>query len=302
MRPRPPHFSPERGSASPMSRVFFAVWPDAPTRNALDALSRAYAARTGGRAAVASNLHLTLAFVGEVATCRVTALQEAGLAATAAEVPFTLTLDRIGAFQQRRHHLDWHLDAAAGARAARAAIERRTRERRISDREPGIPAACHAGTPLPPGRRRRTRGADRMAGRERRAERVGVVAWRRAVSRARGVAAELPGARRLGAVQLRCATASAVGHPRISGRDRYRAAGSATRAPCGRHPESAAWARWGHRRDPDARADLAVSQIRRSCQDRNPDPTRIRSRTRNRTRRTPAVRRHTEVLAAENTG
>jgi 2'-5' RNA ligase len=82
-----------------MSRVFFAVWPDAPARDALDALARDYATRTGGRAAVASNLHLTLAFLGEVPTSRVTALQGIGLAATAAVAPFALTLDRVGAFR-----------------------------------------------------------------------------------------------------------------------------------------------------------------------------------------------------------
>jgi len=82
-----------------MLRVFFAVWPDAPARAALDALARACAAQNGGRAAAASNLHLTLAFVGEIATSRVATLQSTGLAATVAVAPFTLTLDRIGAFR-----------------------------------------------------------------------------------------------------------------------------------------------------------------------------------------------------------
>ena len=82
-----------------MLRVFFAVWPDAPARDALDALARDCAAQNGGRPAVSSNLHLTLAFVGEIAASRVATLQATGSAATAAVAPFTLTLDRIGAFR-----------------------------------------------------------------------------------------------------------------------------------------------------------------------------------------------------------
>jgi len=99
MRPRQPDFTPARGAALSPVRVFFAVWPDATARNVLDALARDCAARTGGRAAVSSNLHLTLAFVGEIETSRVATLQAIGLAATAAVAPFTLALDRIGAFR-----------------------------------------------------------------------------------------------------------------------------------------------------------------------------------------------------------
>ena len=124
-----------------MPRVFFAeVWPDAPARDALDALARGCAAQTGGRAAVSSNLHLTLAFVGEVATSRVTALQPIGLAATAAVLPFTLTLDQIGAF--RSAGIAW-----IGTSTLPPELEQVVRtlndelERRISDRAPGIPAA-----------------------------------------------------------------------------------------------------------------------------------------------------------------
>ena len=82
-----------------MLRVFFAVWPDAPAREALDVLARDCAATSGGRAAAASNLHLTLAFVGDVAASRVSALHAIGLAASMAAPPFTLTLDRVGAFR-----------------------------------------------------------------------------------------------------------------------------------------------------------------------------------------------------------
>ena len=81
-------------------RVFFAVWPDADACALLASLARDCAARTGGRAALSSNLHLTLAFVGEVERSRVATLQAIGLAACAAAAPFTLTLDRVGAFRK----------------------------------------------------------------------------------------------------------------------------------------------------------------------------------------------------------
>jgi len=99
MRPQQPHFNAAGGSSLPRVRVFFAVWPDAPARNALDTLARERAAQAGGRAAASSNLHLTLAFVGEIEMTRVATLQAIGLAATAAVAPFTLALDRIGAFR-----------------------------------------------------------------------------------------------------------------------------------------------------------------------------------------------------------
>jgi 2'-5' RNA ligase len=46
-------------------RLFFALWPDKPTRAALAALARTVVAKTGGRAVTPDNLHLTLAFLGE---------------------------------------------------------------------------------------------------------------------------------------------------------------------------------------------------------------------------------------------
>ena len=83
--------------ASPL-RVFFALWPDAGARDALSALARDTAAQTGGRAPSAGNLHLTLAFLGDVAAARLAALHLIGSAVASAVHPFTLTLDRVGAF------------------------------------------------------------------------------------------------------------------------------------------------------------------------------------------------------------
>ena len=79
-------------------RIFFALWPDAGARDALWALARDTAAQTRGRAPPAGNLHLTLAFLGDVATARIAALHVLGSTVASAVPPFTLTLDRVGAF------------------------------------------------------------------------------------------------------------------------------------------------------------------------------------------------------------
>ena len=90
---------PEPGPRNvPPLRVFFALWPDAGARDALSALARDTAAQAGGRAPPAGNLHLTLAFLGDVAAARIAALGAIGSAVAAAGPPFTLTLDRVGAF------------------------------------------------------------------------------------------------------------------------------------------------------------------------------------------------------------
>ena len=109
---------PEPGPRDPSPlRVFFALWPDAGSRDALWALARDTAAQTGGRAPSAGNVHLTLAFLGDVAAARIAALDAIGLAVAAAVPPFTLTLDRVGAFGDGR--IAW-----AGASAPPRDLER----------------------------------------------------------------------------------------------------------------------------------------------------------------------------------
>lgn len=74
------------------ARVFFALWPDAAVRDALDRLAGALHRLRGGRRTRAETLHLTLVFVGNLLRERLPALQAAaaGIQAPA----FTLTLDR----------------------------------------------------------------------------------------------------------------------------------------------------------------------------------------------------------------
>jgi 2'-5' RNA ligase len=108
-----------RGCEAPL-RVFFALWPDAEARDALAALSRTIAARAGGRAPAVENLHLTLAFVGEIAPDRVAALVTAGREAADGVVAFEFALDRVGAFRGNR--IVW-----AGASSVPAELDRLAR-------------------------------------------------------------------------------------------------------------------------------------------------------------------------------
>jgi 2'-5' RNA ligase len=87
------------------SRVFFALWPDEEVRAAIESLARDCVLRIGGRAPDAANLHLTMAFIGEVPADRVPVLREIGKCVSALLSPFTLTLDRIGAF--RKQEIAW---------------------------------------------------------------------------------------------------------------------------------------------------------------------------------------------------
>jgi 2'-5' RNA ligase len=80
-------------------RCFFALWPDAAARDALAELAREVAAQARGRAPVAGNIHLTLAFLGNVTPSQGDALREVGAVASASAPPFGFTLDRVGMFR-----------------------------------------------------------------------------------------------------------------------------------------------------------------------------------------------------------
>ena len=96
-----------------MARLFFALWPDAGARAALAAKAGEVARRCGGRPVPAANLHLTLAFLGEVDPGAMPALRDA--ASLARAEAFGLELDQLGAFA--RAGVAW-----AGCRRAPAAL------------------------------------------------------------------------------------------------------------------------------------------------------------------------------------
>ena len=81
-------------------RLFFAIWPDAPAAHALAKLAVEVAGRTGGRATPAEKIHLTLAFLGEVAAERSAEVAAAGGALRVR--PFELAFDILGWFRGAR--------------------------------------------------------------------------------------------------------------------------------------------------------------------------------------------------------
>lgn len=84
----------------PARRLFFALWPDAATRAALDEVGASLHARWGGRRMQRESLHMTLAFLGDTPLARLDALR--GLAANITGEAFTLKLDRPGCWQHNR--------------------------------------------------------------------------------------------------------------------------------------------------------------------------------------------------------
>lgn len=83
-------------SAVRLRRLFFALWPDDGTREALRRATRALVRHCGGRPVPARNFHLTLAFLGNVPDEQIDAVHAAGRAC--ALDPLTLLLDRFGYF------------------------------------------------------------------------------------------------------------------------------------------------------------------------------------------------------------
>lgn len=86
-------------------RLFFALWPDEPVRDAIDgaaveAMERGALAGIGGRRVPRHNLHLTLVFLGDVPNREVSILQTR--ADTVSAAAFALRLDRFGTFPRAR--------------------------------------------------------------------------------------------------------------------------------------------------------------------------------------------------------
>ncbi len=84
--------------SAPSLRLFFALWPDAATRAALDSLAREVATETRGRAVATDNLHLTLAFLGERPAAMVPDLCASVAAIEVSR--FRLSLDDIGCWRK----------------------------------------------------------------------------------------------------------------------------------------------------------------------------------------------------------
>ena len=80
-----------------MPRIFLALWPPADVARALAAVGERLAGACGGRPVRADRVHLTLAFLGDVAPERIDAVREAARGAWRGSIG--LSIDREGSFR-----------------------------------------------------------------------------------------------------------------------------------------------------------------------------------------------------------
>ena len=89
-----------RPSLDPTARLFFALWPDAAGRGALDQAGSALLKDCGGKQMRADNIHLTLVFLGHVAVARIGALR--AIADGIEGTSFSVTLNQLGWWRHNR--------------------------------------------------------------------------------------------------------------------------------------------------------------------------------------------------------
>lgn len=102
-------------------RLFFALWPDEETGDAILRGTRTAVAECEGRPVLPQNLHITLAFLHVVETGLIPCIEQAALRAATAS--FDLVLDRVGCW--RRSRILWLAparEAAAGPGALADAL------------------------------------------------------------------------------------------------------------------------------------------------------------------------------------
>ena len=83
-----------------MPRLFLAIWPDDAAAKRLSSLAADAAKRTGGRAVPGANIHLTLAFLGDVPEARVPEIEAIARSVTAPT--FQVSLDELGSFRKAK--------------------------------------------------------------------------------------------------------------------------------------------------------------------------------------------------------
>lgn len=131
---------PDDAAGRPL-RVFFALWPDLAAQAALHRAALTAGRQCGGRVMRRQNLHLTLAFVGDVAPQRLPELQ--ALAAEVAAPAFRLDLDRLGYWPH--NHILW-----AGSGAASPALGELAGQLAARLRAAGWPTGLKAGQAFVP--------------------------------------------------------------------------------------------------------------------------------------------------------
>ena len=83
-----------QGASSKPSRLFFALWPADPVRQALYKASRAVVEATDGKPVSATHFHITLAFLGQLDPDAAERARSA--AASVTSEPFQMELDSLG--------------------------------------------------------------------------------------------------------------------------------------------------------------------------------------------------------------
>lgn len=91
------------GEASPTLRLFFALWPDEEIQARFEQASQRLHRICGGKRTRRENIHLTLAFLGDVPAAQLETLR--AVAAGAAGVAFDLNFDELGWW--RRNQITW---------------------------------------------------------------------------------------------------------------------------------------------------------------------------------------------------
>jgi 2'-5' RNA ligase len=112
-------------AASDRLRLFYALWPDEPVRDALTGLQ----ASLPGRLTQRANLHLTLAFLGMQPAALLPVLQE--ILQQLPQADIALAIDRSGHFAQRRIAWAGMRRIPPGLVTLHAALERLLEEHHI---------------------------------------------------------------------------------------------------------------------------------------------------------------------------
>ena len=99
--------------AGKRKRLFFALWPDEETGDAILRATRSVVADSDGRPVLPQNLHITLAFLHSVEVETIDCIEQA--AARAAGSAFDLVLERVGYWH--RSHILWLAPAPDAAAA-----------------------------------------------------------------------------------------------------------------------------------------------------------------------------------------
>jgi 2'-5' RNA ligase len=110
-------------------RLFFALWPDEGQRSELEHAAAKAVRRCGGRPVPPSNLHVTLAFLGSVATAQIPELQRIGRehgAPFAMHAPISLTFARLVHWKEAQVLCALTAAESPGARALAVALQEAT--------------------------------------------------------------------------------------------------------------------------------------------------------------------------------